>query len=270
MAGKTKTRKKHAQESKFSLFKNKLLTVGQHLLRLAGGIPAFFAVLIKKCTSRFWGMPRLARILSVYALTVLLAGGFFLWSIARLRLIEPYSMDNPPFDWTTYQASEEPADNSAEEIPEVNEDPAVVAEESEEANAEPVYIQAIWPVRGALFYSFNQMVKDEGLGSPLYYFSKGIAIRAVSGSNVVAMWDGTVLKTGEKDKPHGLSVTIRHDQDRVSYYGALGKVVVKAGDLVTQGTVIGTVGPGFAAEPDYLYLELSEGGKAIDPESHLP
>ena len=216
-------------------------------------------------------MPRVYRVMSLYLVTVLLASGFFIWSIYRLRLIEPYAVEEPPFEWSVYQEET----NQAGEETEVEQDEAVdtvvndVAEPAADPAPEleqPSVIEAAWPLHGELFYGFAQMLRDE----TLYYYSSGIAIQAPAGSEVAAIWDGTVTRVSERGKPHGRAVELEHQNGCRTYYGALGNVQVKEGDSVGKGEIIGTVGPGFDTEPDYLYLEIIEAAKAVDPGKYLP
>jgi murein DD-endopeptidase MepM/ murein hydrolase activator NlpD len=65
---------------------------------------------------------------------------------------------------------------------------------------------------------------------------------------------------------YGLTVFIDHGAGDYTIYGSLEKAVVKAGDVVTKGQVIGTVGRSDAALPDHLYFEVRTGGRdAVDP-----
>ena len=277
MSTNKKTKKNKRKKSQIVVFIHSMQQVATKISRAAGDASTILIVKVKAGWHRFWRMPRIFRIVSVYLLTVLFAGGIFLWSINRLRLVEPYSMEESPFEWATYRAeadkNENPEINSPAEaeneghIGEIEVEPEPVAAEPPE---EQTVENAVWPIKGELFYAYNQMVKDEGLGSPLYYFSKGIAIKADAGKVIVAVWSGRVIQVSEKDKPHGCSVMLEHDNGCITYYGALGGFSVKKGDIVTQGQVIGEVGPGYDTEPDYLYLEMTEDGRTIDPEQYLP
>lgn len=225
---------------------------------------------VKSCWHTYTGLPRLLRFAGIYLLVVLVAGSIFYWRLAQLRIAEPYALE-PQFDWEPFSADEEPGTNVGASEPEES---TVAGEpeaepESEPAVAEPVFVPGVWPVSGDLFYGFHETVIQSGSGYPLYYTSKGIAIKAVSGTEIVAAWGGTVIAVSEKDKPHGHSVIVEHDNGFIAYYGALDKATVAIGDRVEQGMVIGSVSTGYQSEPDYLYLEMEKDGRVVDPVEYL-
>lgn len=275
MVSRVKKSKRQVEKSKFKLLINKLSHAGRIALQKVGLLFNSFRGGVQKLYHRFRTMPRVYRIMSIYLLTLLLASGFFIWNIYRLRLIEPYAVEEPPFEWSVYHEDAEQAENEMEEEQEeavetAVQDPAeAAADPAPEApvpEPEQTSVEAAWPLRGELFYDFAQMLREK----TLYYYSSGIAIQAPAGSEVAAIWDGTVSRVSERGKPHGRTVVLEHQNACKSYYGALGNVQVREGDTVSKGEIIGTVGPGFANEPDYLYLEIIEAGKAVDPGKYLP
>lgn len=92
---------------------------------------------------------------------------------------------------------------------------------------------------------------------------EGIDISAPAGSSVHAAAPGKV-KIVTDSTQFGKILIIEHGQGLETFYGHLADVLVKDGDVVSQGQVVGRVGKTGAAAP-VLYFELRENGKAIDP-----
>lgn len=230
----------------------------------------------KKGFGKFLSMPRALRILTIYALTVTLALSVFFWRVSQLRVSEP-PLSEPPFDWSVYLTGDpsdpvvDPLEDHEQNQTGVNakSDDSQAGDPSDATAAEAVFMKGDWPVKGELFYGFHETVIQYGPGYPLYYTSKGIAIKADSGTQAVASWNGIVLKVMDLDKPHGKSVMIEHDNGLVSYYGALQKVTVSVGERVNKGQPLGLVGSGFDSEPDYLYMEVLKDGRVVNPVDYL-
>ena len=62
---------------------------------------------------------------------------------------------------------------------------------------------------------------------------------------------------------------MEHSQDVDTLYGHLGEILVKQGDIISQGQVIGKVGKTGMVSGPLLYFEVREKGKAINPETRL-
>lgn len=97
----------------------------------------------------------------------------------------------------------------------------------------------------------------------------GIDITADLGCSVLCVADGTV--TDVSNRSYGKSVTIEHPNGFKSVYAQLNEISVKAGDTITQGSVIGTVGESTGentAEP-HLHFELYKDAKPVNPQEYL-
>jgi septal ring factor EnvC (AmiA/AmiB activator) len=62
---------------------------------------------------------------------------------------------------------------------------------------------------------------------------------------------------------------VQHGGGLFSVYGRLETFLVKQGEAVKKGTVVGRL-PGSPSGKSVLYLELRAGGTAIDPTSAIP
>ena len=113
--------------------------------------------------------------------------------------------------------------------------------------------------------SYNQTTRD-------WRVHNGIDIAAEAGTAVCAAAAGEVYTVYE-DKAMGMTVVIRHDDGYTTKYCSLGEnVLVKAGDTVTVGQAIGTVGNTALMENaigDHVHFSVSCDGKVVDPAEFL-
>lgn len=100
----------------------------------------------------------------------------------------------------------------------------------------------------------------------------GIDIAAQAGTPVCAAADGEVYTVYEDDTM-GMTVVIRHEDNYVTTYSSLGEdLQVAAGDLVTLGQTLGTVGNTAALESaigDHLHFSVRRNDTPQDPAEFL-
>lgn len=129
-----------------------------------------------------------------------------------------------------------------------------------------------WPVSGEIVmdFSMNKLVYDKTLDQ--YRTNSNICISAVAGTQVKASSDGRVVDVGV-DSQHGNSVTIDHGNGWSTTYSQLqANILVKEGDVVTKGQIIGGV-----SEPtyygvllgDHLSFTVARNDELVDPKSVL-
>ncbi len=103
-------------------------------------------------------------------------------------------------------------------------------------------------------------------------FHQGTDLAAPEGTPVVAAFSGRVEIAGWLGG-YGLIVVISHGDTHETRYAHLSEVLVKAGQEVKQGTVIGLVGSTGLATGPHLHFEIwrkmEEGFVAIDPTPQL-
>jgi septal ring factor EnvC (AmiA/AmiB activator) len=118
-----------------------------------------------------------------------------------------------------------------------------------------------WPVDGSILYSYG---KQQTESRSIIHWN-GIGIQAQLGTDVHVVAAGKVSMVRPLGL-YGLTIIVDHGAGDYTIYGSLEKAVVKVGDVVTKGQVIGTVGRSDAALPDHLYFEIRTGGRnAVDP-----
>ena len=113
--------------------------------------------------------------------------------------------------------------------------------------------------------SYNETTRD-------WRVHNGIDIAAEAGSTVCAAADGTVYTTYEDDTM-GYTVVIRHEDGYTTVYSSLSEeLAVSAGDTVTLGQAIGTVGNSALLESaigDHLHFSVTCNDKPVDPNQFL-
>lgn len=98
------------------------------------------------------------------------------------------------------------------------------------------------------------------------YFHSGLDYAAGLGSPVVATARGRVIIAEQKNwRLHGNMVAIDHGQGVVSFYIHLSKVLVKGGQVVDAGEMIGKVGATGRASGPHLHFSLYVNGDATSP-----
>jgi len=135
---------------------------------------------------------------------------------------------------------------------------AVIIEEGTESD----YVPSIWPVDGYVTGYFGEL-RSGG------YIHKGLDIAAASGSNIYAPGSGTVIFTGWQGG-YGNTVMIHHGSGITTLYGHLKKILVKKGQIVSRGDVIGLVGSTGRSTGPHLHYEIRINGKRVDPMNYLP
>ena len=124
-----------------------------------------------------------------------------------------------------------------------------------------------WPLEGEIIgeYAPDQLVWSETLDQ--WQSHSGIDIAAAAGEAVGACCDGVVNAAWE-DPLWGFVIEIGHREGYVSTYANLSTLnMVKVGDEVVGGQVIGAVGDTADAESDmpwHLHFALTQDGAPVD------
>ena len=92
----------------------------------------------------------------------------------------------------------------------------------------------------------------------------GTDFGAKTGTPVRSVADGVVTKVVRSNRGHGNFIKIKHDPPYQTSYSHLSKILVKKGQKVKQGKVIGKVGStGFSTGP-HLHYQMWKRGKFVD------
>ena len=102
-----------------------------------------------------------------------------------------------------------------------------------------------------------------------YLPSTGIDYQADYNFDVVSILDGVVI-TVKEDQTLGKLVEIKHKNNIISTYQSLSEILVKEGDEVKQGTIIGKSGTSNIQKDigNHLHFELTIDSKTVDPEEY--
>ena len=100
------------------------------------------------------------------------------------------------------------------------------------------------------------------------YFHKGLDFAASQGSNIISPENSKVLLAGPESKGfvvNGNCIFLDHGHGVVSGYLHLSKLLVKEGDIVKKGQIIGKVGSTGIASGPHLHWGIYVSGKTVDP-----
>ena len=97
----------------------------------------------------------------------------------------------------------------------------------------------------------------------------GMDLLAGTGTEVIAAADGVVEKATRKGKKEGNSIIVNHKNGYVTKYNNLGDILVRQGQKVKQGTVIGRIGMSGMSFAPHLHYEVWFNGEMMDPMNYF-
>lgn len=127
-------------------------------------------------------------------------------------------------------------------------------------------IPSLWPVFGRITSAFGETRFSASSGGTRPHM--GIDISAPPGTPIVAPADGVVISAG-REAEYGLLVSIHHGHGFSTMFGHLQEILVKAGDKVRAGEVIGKVGSSGKTTGPHLHYEVRIHGRPVNPYSYL-
>jgi septal ring factor EnvC (AmiA/AmiB activator) len=122
-----------------------------------------------------------------------------------------------------------------------------------------------WPVNGKVVVPYGRY-KDPKFKIPV--FKNGIEIRAKKGDQPEAIAGGRIVYA-DWFKGYGLLLIINHGSGYHSLYGHLSEIFHETGDIIRQGTSVGSIGESRLLNVPTLYFEIRYKGKPIDPTRWL-
>lgn len=124
----------------------------------------------------------------------------------------------------------------------------------------------IMPLHGDTIKPFSD-VQPLKSSTQMWRTHPGVDLKAMQGDQVKAIAAGTVKSVTDNDL-YGVSIEIDHGDGLVARYCNLNKVtLVKEGDTVDAGTLIGSVGntSPIETETSHLHFETRVNGTPVDP-----
>ena len=96
----------------------------------------------------------------------------------------------------------------------------------------------------------------------------GVDFAGKFGADVVAVAAGVVVYAGEKSG-YGEMVEINHGGGYSTRYGHHKELVVKVGDIVRKGEVVGLMGSSGRSTGPHVHFEVFKNGRVVDPATYI-
>jgi murein DD-endopeptidase MepM/ murein hydrolase activator NlpD len=123
----------------------------------------------------------------------------------------------------------------------------------------------LWPVRGRLSSGYGFRKHPMGGGR---FFHHGIDIAAPRGRSVMASQGGRVISAGWNGN-YGKIILLKHRKGYSTAYAHLSKILVKKGEYVTKGQVIGRLGNTGRSTGPHLHFEIRKNRRSQNPLKFL-
>jgi murein DD-endopeptidase MepM/ murein hydrolase activator NlpD len=124
---------------------------------------------------------------------------------------------------------------------------------------------SIWPVKGWITSGFGKRVSPFTGQMAIH---EGVDIGAPFNTPVQAPAAGRVVVTGS-DPRMGNMVAIDHGYGMETQYGHLAKVLVKSGQKIRRGDVIGLVGSTGLSTGPHLHYHIKSNSHPVDPQRYI-
>ncbi len=98
----------------------------------------------------------------------------------------------------------------------------------------------------------------------------GIDLAAPRGTNVYASHEGVVIYAGREFKGYGKMVMVEGKNGWATLYAHFSKILVKEGQTVTQGDLIGAMGSTGRSTGSHVHFEIRRIKGPVDPLLYLP
>jgi len=101
-----------------------------------------------------------------------------------------------------------------------------------------------------------------------YRMHYGVDLTAATGKKVYAAGDGVIFRSEYSGNGFGNNVIINHGYSYKTVYAHLSKILVKEGQHVKRGEVIGLVGATGLATSSHLHYEVHKNERPVDPVNY--
>ena len=120
-------------------------------------------------------------------------------------------------------------------------------------------------VKGWMSSPFGERV-DPISGKKAWH--EGMDFAGANGSDVVAVANGIVVFSGRRDG-YGLMIEISHGENLRTRYGHHQELLVRAGQSVKRGDVIGLMGSSGRSTGPHVHFEVLKSGKPVNPARYV-
>lgn len=141
----------------------------------------------------------------------------------------------------------------------------LLSKDKDELRSLPSILPINHPEIDLIYYGFGKKL------DPIYKTPKmhnGIDIAATIGTEIYATANGTVEFTGDM-REHGRHIIINHKNGYKTLYAHLSEYMVKRGQKVKRGDLIGLVGNTGKTLTPHLHYEVQYNGKAVNPSNYF-
>jgi len=121
--------------------------------------------------------------------------------------------------------------------------------------------QLQWPVKGVVTSPFGRR------GSRMH---DGIDIGAKEGTPIHAAASGVVVYADSRMSGYGKLIILRHGKNLFTAYAHNQRMLVRKGNKVHAGDIIGRVGHTGRATGPHLHFEVRQGSTPVNPVAYLP
>jgi murein DD-endopeptidase MepM/ murein hydrolase activator NlpD len=97
----------------------------------------------------------------------------------------------------------------------------------------------------------------------------GIGIKAHQGAKIIAPDDGRILFVGDEKTKFGLLVIVQHNEPFITVYAHLNRALVKTGQLIKRGQILGEVGKSGGIFEPLLHFQIRVKERPKNPELFL-
>jgi len=128
------------------------------------------------------------------------------------------------------------------------------------------YTPNIWPVKGSITSHYGSR-SDPFNGEAEMHM--GLDISALYNTQIHSPADGVVIYT-ERKAAYGNLLIIDHGNGLTTRYGHLSRALLKVGQKVKRGDVVGLVGTTGRTTAPHLHYEVRLNDRPVNPRSYLP
>jgi murein DD-endopeptidase MepM/ murein hydrolase activator NlpD len=128
------------------------------------------------------------------------------------------------------------------------------------------FTPSIWPVKGAITSHYGNRADPFSGDAELHL---GLDIAALFNTQIHAPADGVILYS-ERKAAYGNLVIIDHGNGLTTRFGHLSRSLVKVGQVVKRGEVVGLVGMTGRTTAPHLHYEVRMNDRPQNPRTYLP
>lgn len=122
------------------------------------------------------------------------------------------------------------------------------------------------PIKGKITSSYGERVHPV---SGKKSFHTGLDIAGNMGEDVLASLSGKVVSSGWYNSVYGNVVILNHGNNIQTFYAHMSETLVKVGQEVKRGDVIGKVGSTGLSTGPHLHFEIRINGEHVDPTKRI-